>query len=633
MIDISNLIAKNTGLQFTYAPLSDDAVLDDKHITFYMTNTDINNKRRTGTYITKSYLNGMFYLYHKIGDDFKVDGSYTIAVPNNRQQISEYLLETYPRCTIKEYDDPEECMEAVKKGEVDLTFLDYYVANSHIIENYAQITDIPTSLAYIGSSFQITGKNAELITSIINKGIDMLNEQELQNIQLSYAVNMVPKATLKYFVEKNMGVVFLFICILFLLLTITASLTYRSSVNRRNNEILEEKNQALNKANAAKSEFLSNMSHDIRTPMNGIIGMVSLAEMEQDMNKVQHYIKQIKTSSFFLLGLINDILDMSKIESNKMEFREEIYSLEDFKTYLDAIIQPLFDKAGVKLIRKMDLDDRFVMVTDTLRMNQIIFNLLSNASKFTPRGGQTILQVRMVAKDSKKATYRIEVIDNGIGMKKEFQKHIFESFTQEINKGKSKEITGTGLGMAIVKNLVELMGGTISVISEPDKGTTFTLLIKAGYITTDSMAYREYIKKQNASKVIDKEKLSGKHILLCEDNEINTAIAKSLLESVNLIVDCAENGEEAIKKLEESEKNYYFAILMDVRMPVMNGIEATRRIRQLEREDAQQIPIIAMTANAFDEDKKECLEAGMNYHLSKPIDTNKMFQVLIGYCE
>lgn len=373
-------------------------------------------------------------------------------------------------------------------------------------------------------------------------------------------------------------------------------------------------------ANAAKTEFLSRMSHDIRTPMNAIIGMTNLAREEKDIDRIYEYLDNIDSSSDFLLGLINDILDMSKIESGELELRIEPCTLEDFERDINNIIRPLMDAKNIEFTFRMDCGATCLML-DKLRFNQIFFNLLSNAAKYTPKGGKVeFVSERIPAKGELYGT-RYIVRDNGIGMSEAFLPHMYENFTQEQTETRA-ENAGTGLGLPIVKSLVDAMGGTITVKSALGKGTEFMLDMYA------KLGEIEYAGEERSTTSFS---LEDTNVLVVEDNEMNILVAKRLLEREKCKVTIARDGSEALDLFEASAMGFYDVILMDVRMPIMDGITATKRIRALDREDAQKMPIIAMTADAFAEEKKKTLAAGMNYHLSKPINPKVLYATLQEY--
>lgn len=375
-----------------------------------------------------------------------------------------------------------------------------------------------------------------------------------------------------------------------------------------------------NKANKAKSVFLSNMSHDIRTPMNAIIGFTSLALSHIDnIEQVEEYLRKIMTSGNHLLNLINDVLDMSRIESGKMKLEESPCRLSDILQGLYNIIQA--DAKAKKLqlnIEAGDIENEDV-ICDELRLNQVLLNLLSNAVKYTGEGGSVRLKLtEKTGAPEGYANYEFCITDNGIGMSEDFVQHIFEPFEREKNTTFSG-IQGTGLGMAITKNIVDMMNGSIEIKSKKDSGTEVLV----------SFVFKLNSQTKEQRDVKDKSlNLQKGRILLAEDNELNQEIAASILSDAGFSVEIAGNGQIAVDMLKQSQEGYYQLILMDVQMPIMNGYEATKEIRKLSDKKLSSIPIFAMTANAFEEDKQEALRCGMNGHIAKPIDVEKLFEVL-----
>ena len=375
-----------------------------------------------------------------------------------------------------------------------------------------------------------------------------------------------------------------------------------------------------NKANKAKSVFLSNMSHDIRTPMNAIIGFTSLALSHIDnIEQVEEYLRKIMTSGNHLLNLINDVLDMSRIESGKMKLEENPCRLSDILQGLYNIIQA--DAKAKKLelnIESADVENEDV-ICDELRLNQVLLNLLSNAVKYTGEGGSVRLKLtEKTGAPEGYANYEFCITDNGIGMSEDFVQHIFEPFEREKNTTFSG-IQGTGLGMAITKNIVDMMNGSIEIKSKKDSGTEVLV----------SFVFKLNSQTKEQRDVKDKSlNLQKGRILLAEDNELNQEIAASILSDAGFSVEIAGNGQIAVDMLKQSQEGYYQLILMDVQMPIMNGYEATKEIRKLSDKKLSSIPIFAMTANAFEEDKQEALRCGMNGHIAKPIDVEKLFEVL-----
>ena len=408
-------------------------------------------------------------------------------------------------------------------------------------------------------------------------------------------------------------------------------------------KIEKETNQKLNKlrvaaedalkvaesASKAKSTFLSNMSHDIRTPMNAIIGFATLALDDiRDGKKVQDYLSKILSSSKHLLGLINDILDMSRIESGKVVLEEQETDLVTTLQELQSIMEGQAKERKLKLhVDYSNLRDRHVYC-DKTRLNQVMFNLLANAVKFTSEGGSiwlTMSQLEPTCEVEDRAIYEIRVKDTGIGMDKAFIKHIFEPFERERTSTVSK-IQGTGLGMAITKNIVDMMGGTIEVESQKGVGTEFIIRLELRLQAEARVANEDGTKQHGHAEGV--AEFAGKRLLLAEDNELNREIACMLLSKYGFVIDTAENGQEAVDLVAASAPDYYDLVLMDIQMPVMDGHEATRRIRNLEDKELAKVPVVAMTANAFDEDRKAAKECGMNGFISKPINMQELVQAL-----
>ena len=408
-------------------------------------------------------------------------------------------------------------------------------------------------------------------------------------------------------------------------------------------KIEKETNQKLNKlrvaaedalkvaesASKAKSTFLSNMSHDIRTPMNAIIGFATLALDDiRDGKKVEDYLGKILSSSKHLLGLINDILDMSRIESGKVVLEEQETDLVTTLQELQSIMEGQAKERKLKLhVDYSNLRDRHVYC-DKTRLNQVMFNLLANAVKFTSEGGSiwlTMSQMEPTYEVEDRAIYEIRVKDTGIGIDKAFIKHIFEPFERERTSTVSK-IQGTGLGMAITKNIVDMMGGTIEVESQKGVGTEFIIRLELRLQAEAGAANEEGAKQHSHAEGV--AEFAGKRLLLAEDNELNREIACMLLSKYGFVIDTAENGQEAVDLVAASAPGYYDLVLMDIQMPVMDGHEATRKIRSLENKVLAKVPVVAMTANAFDEDRKAAKECGMNGFISKPIHMQEVVQAL-----
>lgn len=393
-----------------------------------------------------------------------------------------------------------------------------------------------------------------------------------------------------------------------------------------------------------KTDFLSNMSHEIRTPMNGILGMLALSRMNAsrmdahcksspEYKAIAEYLDKAESLSQFLLGLINDILDMSRIESGKMELAREPFDLFEFAEKLRAMFQKTIEEKGVVFkLEMLDFDVRRV-IGDELRLSQVIVNFLSNAVKFTPAGGQITVTFRQMNRMDGKVHFLIRVRDTGKGITPEFLKRIFKPFEQE-TATIAKNYGGSGLGMAIADNMVKLMEGQIVVDSEVGKGSDFNvyLALPVDESHPQGIVENRVIMDEGAAPVKETAKaaytVEGMRLLMAEDNEINAEIAISIMEEMGAFVERAENGQEAVEMFKSHDPGYYDTILMDIQMPVMNGWEAAAAIRGLDREDAESIPIYALSADAFVEDKRRSITIGMNGHISKPIDFDELVKTI-----
>ena len=388
-------------------------------------------------------------------------------------------------------------------------------------------------------------------------------------------------------------------------------------MERENNHKLAEALDMAREANRSKSTFLANMSHDIRTPMNAIIGITALIEHDVDnAAKVKEYAKKIEVSSQHLLGLINDVLDMSKIESGKTTLNFVDFSISEMLRRIEILFRPQTDaKNQTLLITKEHIHHEWLN-GDSVRLMQVFNNLMSNAIKYTQEGGKIqFFAEECQTNSSVYAKFRFIVKDNGIGMSEEFQDKIFDSFTREENSVINK-IQGTGLGMAISKNLIQAMGGTIEVKSEKGKGSCFEVIVDFKIAENKEVYQPEQIEDEKQDETI----LNGMCFLCAEDNELNAEILKELLDIEGAKCQICENGEKVVEAFEKSQPGEYDMILMDIQMPVMNGYEATKTIRNSKHPMAKTIPIIAMTANAFSEDIQQSFSAGMNAHVSKPVE-------------
>lgn len=627
-IDLLTLIAEQSGLRLEYIPYPSIA---DSWEALRNGEADL----VTGVYwddtlgehyhavSAESRMKTTFFAVLKADASLPPDDSLSVALPSSLPGLAHYLAKCYPQWTVVPYDTAKACFHAVDIGETDMTFV-----NSLFLQTTPLLLRHPSLNTYTGItvslplSLVLSQDKPEILLSIINKSLAMISEEQFHALTLRNTSISHSTYSLSNILYYHPRLLLTALCIILAVSLLFLFLLIRFQMRKREARIMAEKNRQLEQANAAKFEFLSRMSHDMRTPMNAIIGLAELAEGKQsDPSAMASYLYKIKTSSKFLLGLINDILDMSRLESQTIELHPEVYSMNDFQEQINTIIRPVCDQKGVDFQIQADPNLALCIRVDKLRFNQIFFNLLSNAAKYTLPGGKIQLTICLREQaDPLHQTMDITVRDSGIGISKDFQKHMFEPFSQE--NPVSANPQGTGLGLAITKNLLDLIGGTITVDSAPGKGTTVTVTMDVEIVPMDEIPEEQPILPDNH------ERLQGKHILLCEDNLLNTEITCNILAIAGVSVTCAENGKEGVELFCSSTPGTYDAILMDIQMPVMDGLQAAREIRTASHPDSRAIPIIAMTANAYAEDFRHSLDAGMNGHLAKPVDSRLLFSTL-----
>ena len=532
----------------------------------------------------------------------------------------------------------EAAMQAVKDGKADACYVYTYMAEKYVNEDMEgiltySILNKPVYNEYI----YVRNTTDHELVSILNKCIKADEGHYLNELINKYTEYDTSKITIAQFLRQNK----MFTTMLFLATTGFCLAIWFSSRNQKNmqklsdtrlayNEELKEKNEQLEeavkreeRANRAKTEFLFNMSHDIRTPMNAILGFASLAEKHLDnKEKLSDYLEKIHRSGDNLLDLINNVLTMSKIETGKESINEEVCDILDLNKSINVSFEASIRKKKQKFQQKIDVTHTQLWI-DTTKIRQIFMNIIGNAIKYTPEGG-SIFAIIWEKPSERPGHVKIETIiqDTGIGISREFLPHIFDQFERERNETAS-QVEGSGLGMAIVKKTVDLMGGTIQVESESGKGTKVIVQLEHRLA-----AEEETNPSDRDSEVLDGDVVKEKRILLAEDNDLNAEIAMEVLKDAGIQVERACDGEQCISMMEEADSSYYDAILMDIQMPHKNGYQATNAIRRMPDKTKSNIPIIAMTANAFQEDKKKALNAGMDSFIPKPIDISHLIKVL-----
>ena len=555
-----------------------------------------------------------------------------IAVPQNKLSLKKYLAFYYPQWEIVDCDTQEDAAKLIETGQADC-----FVTGISSEENYSKkygFYSVPL-LNPVKSCFAVNSGNCSLL-SILNKTIKAKPINLLAGSIAMYQ-SSARKVTLSEFIKDNFFMVMLIssIAVAVVLLTILkllqkarkAEAAAKKAANdtQELNAKLQVAVENAESANRAKSTFLFNMSHDIRTPMNAIIGYADLASRHlDDPAKLEKYMENIQVCGQNLLMLLNNVLDLARIENDKTEIEYSVSDVEkDFRNCI-AMFQNQADSKGQTLTVTAHLQHPYVYA-DIPHLTEVCTNLVSNAVKYT--GACGTIHCDITQKPGKKEGWCdtvITVADNGIGMSQEFQKHIFEPFERERTSTVSK-VEGSGIGMGIVKKLVGLMGGTVEVESKIGVGSTFTVTIPC------RIASQEETQAKRDTTSSDKKSLSGTKILLAEDNDLNAEIAVELLQEEGCTVDRAKDGVECVDMLEKAANGTYQLILMDIQMPVMNGYDAAKKIRRMDDLPKADIPIIAMTANAFSEDKQAALNAGMNDHVSKPINMNILVPTIQKY--
>lgn len=769
--DVMDLVAKKSGIKMKFKMLKKGQSSMDylsKNPTDFIAGVSVDNPY----FDSKKYLVSDNYYSDDVVlvsnpdqhyDVFAKEGTYTLAVPTSYTALIGYVKKNYPQFKVRTFPTNEACFQGVKDGKADFMAQNINIVNSWMQKpRYNDMTILPSYI--MQEKIGIVGtKNSEnaIILAILNKAIANVTSEEKEQCVVNRTVENHYKLTTMDFLYKFRLTLIVGAVLLFILF---AGIIIFWEVRKRNYDRLAKFNHSLeiavkkaDSANAAKSQFLAQMSHEIRTPMNAVIGLTDIAKMETEPNeKIRDYLDKIADSSKLLLGIINDVLDMSAIEGGKLKIDSAEYN---FKKQISNITTMFYQQAHQKNIRfevKMKGVTEEVVGGDQLRVNQILMNLLSNAIKFTPAGGSVSLSVIQASRARDHVQFRFIVTDTGCGMSEEMLGRLFKPFEQE-SASTARKHGGSGLGLSIAKNLTEMMGGTIDVESEVGLGTTFTvdipfvlaknavhyddkvsfddvrtlvvdddpdacdytgtilkrLGVRYDYAMTGEEALmmlgdaedqkdpyklcmidwkmpemdgievtkqiREVfgddaiviivsaydiseverigkdagvnyyitkpmfqstlfktimeISKGNYKQISAKEQdkkydFTGRHVLIAEDVALNMEVAIKLLSMVGVGCTCAEDGKQAVEIYEQSKEGYYDAIFLDINMPVMDGYEAAKRIRKSNKKDAQTVPIYAMTANAFAEDVTNALNAGMNGHLAKPIETKVLYSVL-----
>ena len=564
--------------------------------------------------------------------NFDENKAYTVAVPKEKYALKQHIAFNYPQWKIVDCDSLDDAADMVIQEKADCFLMG--ASQALIYDNRQNFKSFPLTKT-MEACFAVRGGEGSLL-SILNKTLKAMPSDMLTSARAIYD-STPDKVTFLDFINDNMLAFivtagFLSLVIIGIILVLLrkarkaeAAAKLAANDTQKLNDKLEIALKKAKDASFAKTRFLNNMSHDIRTPMNAILGYAQLMEdelKEKDLPETSEYLKKMQQSGNLLLSIINNVLDMARIESGRMEIDENYGMIEDIWQTLFEIFDDEAKKKNIALHYTINVEHEHIL-TDATKIKEIFVNILSNAMKYTPSGGSVMINVdELPCNEPGYMMVRTRVSDTGIGMSQEYLTNIFEAFTRERNTTKSK-IAGTGLGMSIVKKYVELLGGTIDVESELGKGSTFTVTLKHKIADENY-----YVKNYAENPETYSEILKDRKILLAEDNDLNAEIAEAILERDGLKTERVEDGIQCVNKIEKMPAGTYDMILMDIQMPKMNGYKATQVIRRLPDKDKACIPIVAMTANAFEEDKRDAFAAGMNGHIVKPIQVDKLLSTL-----
>ena len=610
MVDLFKKIADRARLHYKFLMPADRSeyktMLENREADFVIDLTDdFSRAEDYGYKLTDSYLSAEFSWVLQRSHS---GGLNRVAVVSDLGTSVLEMPGLDENADIEHLDSFDECLAALHSGDIDAYYTYTYQAEREIFDDKYNELRSMSSDERRNFCIGILNDYNVLLRSVLNKSVSSLTRADVIDITNRY-INLGQQRFSLVRLAYQYPPIIVLTCLCILTTVVCIALVIRS---RRFRAETEKALRKAEEASAAKTEFLSNMSHDIRTPINGIMGMLDIAENNfDDRDRVQDCLVKMRGAASHLLSLINDVLDMAKVESGTIQMLDTDFDLRVLLNSCCSIIEGQLSDRKLTFTKQIGPFWHPNLRGSELHIRQVLINILSNAVKYTPDGGEIHFYARETLFEEGLVHLRIEIADTGIGMTEEFLKHIFEPFTQEQQSSRTT-YKGTGLGMAITKKLVDQMHGSLDVESTPGKGSTFT--VRLSLPIADKPAVSDKPEEAAAD-------LHGLHLLMAEDNELNREIAVTLLEEQGAEVTAAENGREAVEIFQSSPRGTFDAVLMDVMMPEMNGLEATRAIRAFEGCPPDSgIPIIAMTANVFADDVKACLEAGMNSHVGKPLD-------------
>ncbi len=627
-LQILRIVSERSGIPMEFCPLERDVywkdLLMNGEIDFYVGANSMQLAQNEDVILTNEFMAYNSVIISRIGYAL-TPGEVKMVLTKGRAYWAEHLdtVEEIIYC-----DNSKECLLAVAKGEADITLLNTIEYNYQSKnERFSDLMEWENYRYQSGCALAAAKDVNPVLFDVMNKSMRLVTSAEKEEIVNQYMNIPYDTYELPDYLYQSKEVILIAVIILAFVISF-GIVIFR--MRRKSYHMLEKKNDELQlairdakKANRAKTEFLSHMSHDMRTPINGIMGMLNIAEKNpEDLERQEDCRKKIKTSAEHLLSLINDVLDINNLESDHMELANEMFSIHELLSNCMVMIGGQAATRNIKLTTDFTVQGGLpheYFMGSPLHIKQVLVSIAGNAVKYNKPSGSVDIKCHELSAEDGIARVCFEVSDTGVGMSQEFLGHIFEPFTQEMG-GARTNYQGTGLGMTITKKLVDSMDGTIQVESEVGQGTVCTVVLPLEIVAVSG--------GQEVDADAETDGISGKHALIVEDNELNREIAQYMIEENGLEVTMAENGQEAVELFQQSAPYTYQIVFMDIMMPVMDGHEATRVIRSLDRPDASRIPIIAMTANAFAEDVQAAKDAGMNEHMAKPLEPEIISEVL-----
>lgn len=617
-VTLMERIAKSLGISIRFIPFhskvqKEQYLKNNANVIVPAIVFDYNWASKNHVFITQPYLTADLVAVFTRDHQKQNNSLSAVAVPRGNYISSLIIQYDVLFSKVIYYNDSAECIKAVMEGKADYAVLNSYeFQHLMTIPKYSRLRYRSLQATPLKFSIGVSRSSDPALFSIMEKELKSISQSEIMQIIQSHEITK-QSVSIVDFIYNNPLQSALTIIGICLVLTFCLFIFFLYSSNKKKNDLLK-------KTNEAQSQFISRVSHDMRTPMNGILGIAYLAKDKNDPVELKKDFEQIEQSGQLLLRLINDTLDINKIESGHMELKPIDCDERELFEQIITVIKPMVNKKHIKFESQFQNILWTSLYVDPLRLQQIFLNILSNAVKFTPDNGTISFTMRCLEEDQSMVLDEFIIKDSGIGMSPDFLRLVFEPFSQE-NRIETSSSDGTGLGLAIVKKIVDLLGGTIEILSKPNIGTQVTVILKL-------MRSKQAI-KQAMNQTSDLTILNGRKVLLCEDNALNATIASKLLQKKGMTVDIAVNGKEGVKKFTKSNPFFYDYILMDILMPVMDGYTATDAIRAMEREDARDIPIISLSANAFASDEENSSAHGINAHLSKPINPELLYSTLV----